>query len=287
MVLVWFSEMAFLGFPYLSRVWARLWLVPVPESSQLATALHLMWATGAPGKGALCAMATFGLFSRSASARTALFISMSSVPPLNIVFPFRQQGFPFGPVAVATTLSTILWGSFFLFRERARRSVDDGTQRGAQSRGSAWDRFQGAWFAAYAAAITVMALVFLFRPRMAVNITLPCMSASLAADDGALFSVVHASLASGTHLLAVATAFWIGAVQSRTNPFLGKALTVAGIVHAGLFCVFPLRQLALELGGSCARSSILVGFIPLFAAWLLFAVLAYRVGSARAAPLKG
>src|SRR2546423_1863662 len=54
-------------------------------------------------------MALFGLSSKSPSVRTALFVSMALVPPLNIAFPFRQQGFLLGPVAVATVLSTILY----------------------------------------------------------------------------------------------------------------------------------------------------------------------------------
>ena len=53
MVLVWFSETLFLGFPSLNRVWSDLWQVAAPEDEHIAAALHAIWATGAPSKAAL------------------------------------------------------------------------------------------------------------------------------------------------------------------------------------------------------------------------------------------
>ena len=45
MVLVWFSETLFLGFPALNKVWSDLWQVAAPANEQLVTALHAIWAT--------------------------------------------------------------------------------------------------------------------------------------------------------------------------------------------------------------------------------------------------
>jgi len=62
-------------------------------------------------------------------------------------------------------------------------------------------------------------------------------------------------------------------------------LTVAGITHSGLFFVFPLSQIAQSFGAGCASSSILIGFAPLLAGWLLYAVFSHRAEAMRAAPL--
>ncbi len=274
---VWFSEMVFLGFQSFSRVWTHLWHVILPENPQLATALFITWAVAAPAKGALCVMAVFGLRSRNPSARTALFLSMALVPPLNIAFPFRQQGFLLGPVAVATVLSTVLWGSFFLFKEASQRPVRKETGGSGQRPPSRWEIFQYVWMAAYSAALTIMALLFLFWPRTALSFIFPCLSSLLNTDKGGLPSLIHTTLASGTHLLAVATASWIATVNCRSNPALRQAVTAACTVHAGLFMLFPLRQMILGFGWACATSSLLVLFVPLFAGWVLYAAFSYRV----------
>src|SRR4249920_3821794 len=79
---VWFTEMLFMGLPSLSKVWTHLWQVILPENPQVASALYITWSVAAPEKGALFVMALFGLKSKNPSVRTALFLSMSLVPPL-------------------------------------------------------------------------------------------------------------------------------------------------------------------------------------------------------------
>jgi len=286
MVLVWFSETLFLGFPSLNRVWSDLWQVVAPENDQLAMALHAVWATGAPSKAALFVMAVFGLLSKNRSARTALFISMALVPPLNIAFPFRQQGFLPGPMAVATTLSTILWVSFFVFREQDPQHERTQMRNRDHSPLSRWEIIRYVWFAVYSTVLTLLAALLLFRPGTALDLILPCLSSLPDLDNEALSSLVHAGLASGTHMLAVSIGFWLGTFNCRHNPVLRNALTIAGIAHSGLFFVFPLSQIAQGFGAACATSSILVGFAPLLVGWLLYAVFSYRVEAIRIPPLR-
>jgi hypothetical protein len=64
-----------------------------PDNPQLTDALYITHAFEAPLKAALLVLALFGLLSRNPAARTALFVSMSLVPPINIAFHFRAQGF--------------------------------------------------------------------------------------------------------------------------------------------------------------------------------------------------
>lgn len=284
MVLVWFTETLFLGFPSLNEIWSDLWQVAAPQNRQLATALHVIWATGAPSKAALFVMAVFGLVSKNRTTRTALFVSMALVPPLNIAFPFRQQGFLPGPMTVATTLSTILWVSFFVFPERApRRERAQASLR--RSPPSASEIAQYAWFAAYSTVLTLLAALLLFRPGTALGLVLPCSSGLPVANDETVSSLLHTSLASGTHMLAVSIGFWLGTWHCRDNAALRKALTVAGVVHSGLFFVFPLWQIARGFGTDCATSSILMGFAPLFMGWVLYAALSNRVASAWTGPV--
>lgn len=271
----WFTEMVFLGFQAFSKVWTSLWQVVPPENPQLVTALSIIWAVAAPAKGALFVMAIFGLRSKNPIARTALFVSMALIPPLNLAFPFRQQGFLLRPVAVATVLSIILWGSFFLFREPAQQPEQKGT-RGEVPR-SRWEIVQDVWFAAYSATLTLMAFLFLFAPRTALRVILPCLASLMNTYEGELPGLIHSTMASGTHLLALAVASWIATAYSRKNPALRKAMAVASTVHAGLFLVFPLRQIVLGFGANCGTSSILVAFAPLLVGWLLYAAFSSRV----------
>jgi hypothetical protein len=274
---VWFNEMIILGFQPLSKVWAYLWQVPLPENPQLAAALLITWGVAAPAKGALFVMAVSGLRSKNPSVRTALFASMALVPPLNIAFPFRHQGFLLGPMAVATVLSSILWGSFFLFKEPAQQPEQKETIISGQLPPSRWEIFQYAWFGAYSTTLTIMALLLLFWPRAALSFIHPCLSSLLNTDNEGLSSLIHTALASGTHLSAVATASWIATVICRSNPALRQVMTVACTVHSGLFIIFPLRQIFLDFGGNCATSSILIAFVPLFVGWVIYAVISYRV----------
>ncbi len=267
---IWLSEMVFLGFQTFSAVWTRLWQVTPPSDPQLVTALSVVWAVAAPAKGALFVMAVLGLRSRNPSVRTALYASMALIPPLNIAFPFRQQGFLFKPVAVAATLSVIFWGAFFLFREPAQRSEREGPGSSGLLPASRWEVVQAGWFAVYSAALTLVALLFLLWPRSALSVTLPCLSGSLVAHEGELSGLIHSAMASGTHLLALAVACWIATVSGRRSPELRRAVALASTVHAGLFAVFPLRQLVLGFGGKCATSSLLIVSVPLFVCWVLY-----------------
>jgi len=276
MVLVWFSETMFLGFPSLNEIWSNLWQVAAPEDQRLSAALHAIWATGAPSKAALFVMAVFGLLSKDRSARTALFVSMALVPPLNIAFPFRQQGFLPGPMTVATTLSAILWVSFAVFREPASQQEKAQSSSSRPSAPSRWEVAQYAWFAAYSTILTLLAALLLFWPRASLDLVLPCFSSLPGVDDDAVSSLVHTSLASGTHMLAVSIGFWLGTLNCRSNSVLRHALTIAGIVHSGLFFVFPLRQFAQAFGADCAESSMLIGFAPLFVGWLIYAAFAAK-----------
>jgi hypothetical protein len=270
---VWVCEMTFLGLSPLSQIWSYLWQVPVPDDPGLAATLSATWAVGAPEKGALGVMAILALRSNNAFARTALFVGMALVPPLNILFPFRVQGFLLGPMTVATVLSTLLWGGFLLFREPAQQPEESTSSGSVASR---WDVFQAAWFAFYSVVVTLFAFLFLLWPKTAFDLALPCASSLMGADNAALPAFINPTLGSGTHLLAVAIAFWIGTLYCRRSPILQRALTFAGVAHAGLFLVFPLPQIALIFGTECAASSILVAFVPLFVGWLLFAVHSLR-----------
>ena len=118
---VWFAEMVQWGFLASTGGWQNIWKDIAP---QLTTALLITHAIRAAAKGALGVMAVFGLRSKSPTVRTALFISMSLVPPLNIIFPHRADGFPLGTTAVAAVFSAILWISFFLFKEPVQQSRD-------------------------------------------------------------------------------------------------------------------------------------------------------------------
>ena len=270
---VWVCETTFLGVAPLARVWSHLWQVPVPESQQLAATLFAAWAVGAPEKGALAVMAILALLSRNAFVRTALFVGMALVPPLNILFPFRVQGFLPGPMTVATVLSTLLWGGFFLFREPAAQP-EQATSNGAPP--TQRRTIELAWFTFYSVVVSLFAALYLFWPRTAFDLAFPCAASLVGPDKGALPGFINPTLGSGTHLAAVAIAFWIGTVNLRRSRTLQRALTIAGTVHAGLFLVFPLPQIARIYGVECAASSSLVAFVPLFVIWLVFAVWSLR-----------
>jgi len=275
LALVWFTEMLFMGFPFLSKIWTDLWQVIPPKDPQIQSALSISWAIAAPEKGALFVMAVFGVISKNPSTRTALFASMSLVPPLNIAFPFRQQGFIFGPVMVATVLSAILWGSFFLFKEPSLQTKHNETKDSIRLPLTRWEIFRYAWFGLYSSVLTIMAFLCLFAPATALKFIFPCLSGLL--NKGGHASLIHTNMANGTHLLAVAIACWLATIYCRTNPTLRKALTIACTLHAALFIVFPLRQLVTEFGINCATSSMLIVFVPLFIGWLIYLAFSYKV----------
>lgn len=110
LALVWFGEGILTGVRPLADAWTRFWKMFPPADSQLAVALYITHAFEAPLKAGLLILALVGLRSRNPSVRTPLFVSMALVPPINIAFHFRAQGFPLSSIAIATTLSAILWG---------------------------------------------------------------------------------------------------------------------------------------------------------------------------------
>jgi hypothetical protein len=282
-VFVWFGEMALWGVRSLSEAWTVVSNMSPPGDPELATALYINHAVRAAAKGALGALAIFGLRSKNPVARTALFLSMALVPPLNIAFLFREQGFPLRLTAMAAVFTIIAWGSFFLFLEPSRQPKLSGISGSGQLPPSRWEIFQVIWFAVNAAVLTLIALLFLFTPRTALDFVFPCLSGSGYTQGGELSSLILSNIANGTHLLALATATWIATIYCRRYPTLRQAVAVAGTVHAGIVCLLPLRQILLELGGSCATSSLLTLFVPLLAGWVLYIALSYRVERARTA----
>ncbi|HEU5184437.1 MAG TPA: hypothetical protein VFU01_07700 [Gemmatimonadaceae bacterium] len=271
LVVVWFSEMLLWGLRSLAEGWGTsIWLVPTPEDPELATALYMTRAFHAPDKAALGVLAVFALRSRDAFARTALFASMALVPPLNVAFQFRAQGFPVQPTMIGTTLSILLWVSFFLFPER---SVQPKQNEGRTS--SRWDRFRYTWFSLYAVVLTALGLLSLFAPRTHLALTFPCSEGLLAAHEAQLSPLVISDMGIGTHLMALGVAMWFATVRGSTNRTLRHAATSSAIVHTGLICALPLRLIAVELGGRCAASSIAIVFLPLLVGWLVYAAIEF------------
>jgi len=266
----WFVEMVQWGFLASTGGWQNVWKDVVP---QLTTALLITHAIRAAAKGALGVMAVFGMRSKSPTVRTALFVSMSLVPPLNIIFPCRADGFPLGTTAVAAIFSAILWTSFFLFKEPVQQSRDS-----VQISPSRWETIQYLWFAVNSIILTLAAVFFLSAPRTALNFIFPSLSGLLHTYETGLASMTSSNLSSGTHLLALAIASWIATIYGRSNPKLRQAMTVASVVNAGLICLLPLRRVVLEIGGISATTSILIAFAPLFIGWMLYAAFSYKVG---------
>lgn len=274
---VWFSEMVLWGFPSIAKMWSNVWNLLASQDSQLAMAHHVTHAIEAAAKGALGVLAVFGLRSRNPATRSVLFASMALVPPLNIAFQFRVQGFPPGSVAVATGFSLILWGSFFAFPEPSWQPEQHGIGRSRLFSPSRWEILQYFWFAGNSVALTLTTFYFLFNPGTALEFVFPFLSTLLRTDEGGLSSLVLVSMAVGSHLLALATATWIATVYSARNSSLRNAVTVASAVHAALLCVFALRQIVMEVGANRAMSSLLVLSVPLLIGWVLYAAVSYRV----------
>jgi len=275
LAVVWFGEMALWGFQSLSEVWTNVWKMIPPENPQLAAALSMTHAVEAPLKGALGILSVFGLRSRNPSVRTALFIPMALVPPLNIAFQFRAQGFPFGSLMVASVLSTILWGSFFLLRETARGPQQGSTTNSYTALLTRREVFQNVWFVLNSVVLTGIAFLFLFLPRNALDFILPYLSSVPNIHEGELASLTISNLGTGTHLLALATASWVAVFYGRRSPTLKQAVAVASTINAALMCLMPLRRMIMEVGGEYAGSSLLIIFVPLLAGWLLYTAFSY------------
>lgn len=271
LALVWFSEMLFLGVPFLNRVWIELWHVAPPQDSELATASLLTGMVGAPVKGAFFAMAVWGIRSTNPSTRTALFVSMSLVPPFNVAMPFRYQGFVLGPVLVGSILSAILWLSFILFREPYRQPDQKVKGSISQLPSSGWEIFQYLLFAITSIAITALAFLFLFFPKTALGLSFPCVPNLLDSSQADLAGMIYHSMASGTHLLALSVGSWIATVNCRRNSSLRKAMTIAVTVFTTLFFIFPIRQMIAAFGINCLSSFVLYAFALLLAGWLIYA----------------
>jgi hypothetical protein len=275
LAIVWFSEMTLWAVRPLAEVWTRFWQQLPPDDPQLATALYITHALEAAAKGALGVLAVFALRSGKPSVRGALFVPMALVPPLNLAFQFRAQGFPPGPTTVGTVLSCILWGSFFLFKERADQ-VPAATDRPGIAAPSQRESFQFAWLGANATILTLAASLFLFAPDAGLRAIFPCLAGWLDASRGVPPGLTHGLMAVGTHVLAVSIALWIATASVRRRPTVRRAGIAASTVLAGLVCVLPLRQIAVDLGRACAVSSLLIYALPLFAAWVLYAAVWYR-----------
>lgn len=277
LTVVWFGETVLWGFRSFSEVWTIVQKMIPPDDPQLATALFITHAARAAAKAALGVMAVFGLRSKNPAARTALFLSMALVPPLNIAFQFREQNFPVEQTVVAMILSAILWGSFFLFREPTGQQPQKETTGSGQFPSSWWEIFQYIWFWVNATVLTLMALLFLFWPKTALSFIFPYLSSLLNTYEAELPSLIASTLTSGAHLFALATATWIATIYFRSITTLRQGITIASTLHAGLLCFWPLRQMILEAGGGSAASSMLSLFVPFFVGWVLCVAFSYSV----------
>lgn len=271
LLIVWFGEMTITSVRPLADWWTQAWKMAVPDDPHLAIALYLTHTLEGAAKGALGVLAVFALRSKSPFVRTALFVPMALVPPLNLAFPIREQGFLSRPTMIASVLSLILWGSFILFRERGEQPQ---LPTGARANRSA--SFGDLWFVANAIVLTLAAGMFLFAPAVVLKLTLPCLSGVIDGSGGETAAVTLTALAVGSHLTAVATATWIGAFYRRRDSTVRTAVAVANTLNAGLLCFVPLIRLALDTGRDCALSSLLIYAIPLFAGWLIYDTLRYR-----------
>lgn len=268
LAVVWFAEMTLSAVRPLMETWTQFWEYLAPDDPRL----YLTNAVLAAAKGALGVLAVYALRSRSPFVRSALFIPMALVPPLNVAFPFRAQGFLLRPTMIGATLSVILWQTFFLFQDREeqpRRSEGAAT---ARSRLSLPDAMRYLWFAANAVVLSVAATLFLVAPDFGVRLAFPCLSGSGSVPSGLTLT----GMVVGTHLTAVAIATWMGTVYSRSNATVCRAVAAANTLHAALLCMLPVAQLSLEAGKRCATSSPLIYSFLLLAGWLVYAALSSR-----------
>jgi hypothetical protein len=263
LAVVWFGEGVLTGVQPLAEGWTRFWRMFPPDNPTLAAALYVTHAFEAPLKAGLLVLALFALRSGKPSVRTPLFVSMSLVPPINIAFHFRAQGFPLVSMTIATTLSAILWGSFLLISEPAEPAPPLEAERR--------DALERAWFGLSAAVLTSLGLLSLLAPKTALYWLFPCLTSTFDAHQGELASLTVSMLAAGSHLTALATASWFATAGYRTNRTLRKAITLSSITLSALMCALPLRQVVQQGGWACARSPILLPFVALLVGWVLYA----------------
>lgn len=267
---VWFAEMTLWGIRPLADLWTRVWAMPVPGDPSLATALYLTHAIEAAAKGALGVLAVYALRSGSPLVRTLLFVPMALVPPLNLAFPFRAQGFSLVPTLIGATLSVILWETFFLLKDRSAEPVAPGADAPA-SRESTSGWLERGWWSANALLMTLVAGFFIRVPATAVRLALPCLAGPVDAAPVLPGALTIAGMTVGTHLAAVATATWIGAQYVRRNTTVLRAVAAANTLLFALLCALPLVQLARHAGTDCALSSPLLYAVPLLAGWSVYA----------------
>ena len=279
LAIVWFSEMALWDLRPLSEVWTRFWVLVAPPDPQLTTVLHLTHATEGAVKGAFGALAVFALRSGVPFVRTALFVPMAFVPPLNLLFQFRAQGFPIRPTLIGATLTVILWQTFFLFRDGDPQPPRRPEEPPARLRMTAADLATIAWLGVNAAVLSAAAMLFLVTPDTGLRLAFGCLTSGVGATAPMPPGLTWSAMAVGTHLTALSIAAWIGVFTVHRSPIVRRAVASASTVHAALLCLVPLRQLV-PMGGGCATSSLLAWSAPLLAGWLLYAALSYRTSLA-------
>jgi hypothetical protein len=270
LAVVWFGEGVLTGVQPLAEGWTRFWKMFPPDNPTLAAALYVTHAFEAPLKAGLLVLALFALISRKPSVRTPLYVSMALVPPINIAFHFRAQGFPLVSMTIATTLSAILWGSFLLTSEPAEPLLPLQAQP--------WDTIARAWFGLSAAVLTFLGVLALLAPKTALYWQFPCLSSTFDAHQGELASLTVSTLASGSHLTALATASWFATAGYRTNRTLRQAVTLSSITLTALMCALPLRQVVQQGGWACARSPVLLPFVLLLIGWVAYAAISRTRG---------
>jgi len=268
---VWLGEGVLTGVQPLAEGWTTFWKMFPPADPTLAAALYVTHAFEAPLKAGLLVLALVGLRSRNPSVRTPLFVSMALVPPINIAFHFRAQGFPLVSMTIATTLSAILWGSFLLTSESTEPAPPPETARR--------DTLGRAWFGLSAAVLTSLGLLSLLAPTTALYWLFPCLGSTFDAHRGELASLTVSMLAAGSHLTALATAGWFATAGYPTSRTLRQAITLSSITLSALMCALPLRQLVQQYGWGCARSPILVPFTLLLVGWVAYAAIGRTRGA--------
>lgn len=262
LAVVWFGEGILTGVQPLAEGWTVFWKMFPPGNPTLATALYTTHAFEAPLKAGLLVLALFALGSGRPSVRTPLFASMSLVPPVNVAFHFRAQGFPLVPTTIGTALSVILWGSFLLTSEAVKEPLPR----------LAWreDTIGRAWFGLSTTVIALLGFVCLLAPGTALSWMFPCLSDAFDAQQGQLGSFRISMLAAGSHLTALATASALATAHYRTSRTLRQATTFSMLTMTALMCALPLRQTVQQGGWTCARSPILLPFVVLLLGWMAY-----------------
>jgi hypothetical protein len=262
LAVVWCGEGLLTGVQPLAEGWTRFWKMFPPGDPTLVAALYTTHAFEAPLKAGLFVLAAFALGSGNPSVRTPLFVSMSLVPPINVAFHFRAQGFPLVPTTIGTTLSAILWGSFLLTREPVEGPPSRPAERG--------DTLARVWFGFSAALMASLGVLCLLAPRTALYRMFHCLSLVFDAQRGQIDSLTVSMLAAGSHLTALATAGWFAAARYRTSRPLRQAIAFSMLAMTALMCALPLRQVVEQGGWTCARSPILLPFVVLLLGWAAY-----------------